>query len=106
LSELHDTIDALLDKALQQLAEIEPAWRELEDMVRPRPIAEYDEDMGQVLWWKFPIVEAPYVGSPLDVGISVQMIASGNERPSQPYQVGGWPGYHTHWTPIPQVKVP
>ena len=43
------------------------------------PLEEWHEDYGDVLWWKFPIEEPPYVGSPLD------------ER---------WPGYHTHWTPI------
>jgi hypothetical protein len=37
----------------------------------PRPIAEYDEDMGTVLWWKFPIEEPPYVGSPNDLGHEV-----------------------------------
>lgn len=50
---------------------------------QPRPLEEWGEDYGDVLWWKFPIEEPPYVGSPLD------------ER---------WPGYHTHWTPIPVPK--
>ena len=36
----------------------------------------FDED-GDVLWWKFPIVEPPYVGSPLDTD---------------------FPDYVTHWT--------
>lgn len=45
----------------------------------PRPLEEWHEDYGDVLWWKFPIEEPPYVGSPLD------------EK---------WPAYHTHWTPI------
>ena len=45
-----------------------------------RPIEEWHEDFGFVLWWKFPIEEPPYVGCPLDED---------------------WPGYHTHWTPIP-----
>lgn len=45
----------------------------------PRPLEEWGEDHGDVLWWKFPIEEPPYVGSPLD------------EK---------WPNYHTHWTPI------
>ena len=44
-----------------------------------RPLEEWHEDYGDVLWWKFPIEEPPYVGSPLD------------EK---------WPAYHTHWTPI------
>lgn len=44
-----------------------------------RPLKEWHEDIGDVLWWKFPIEEPPYVGSPLDLN---------------------WPSYHTHWTPI------
>lgn len=46
---------------------------------KARPLASWHEDFGDVLWWKFPIDEPPYVGSPLDTA---------------------WPGYHTHWTPI------
>ena len=45
----------------------------------PRPLDDWGEDYGDALWWKFPIEEPPYVGSPLDVN---------------------WPDYHTHWTPI------
>ncbi len=44
-----------------------------------RPIAEWHEDHGPALWWRFPVNEPPYSGSPLD---------------------DDWPGYHTHWTPI------
>ena len=50
-----------------------------------RPIEEWNEDFGDVLWWKFPVEEPPYVGSPLD------------EK---------WPGYHTHWTFISIPKPP
>ena len=50
-----------------------------------RPIEEWNEDLGDVLWWKFPVEEPPYVGSPLD------------EK---------WPGYHTHWTFISIPKPP
>lgn len=52
---------------------------------RARPIDEWGEDNGDVLWWKFPIEEPPYVGSPLDAN---------------------WPGYHTHWTPIAVPEPP
>jgi hypothetical protein len=31
-----------------------------------RPIEEWHEDYGDCLWWRFPIEEPPYVGSPLD----------------------------------------
>lgn len=44
-----------------------------------RPLADWHEDFGSVLWWKFPVVEPPYVGSPLSED---------------------WPEYHTHWTNI------
>ena len=37
----------------------------------------WSEDIGPVLWWKFPVDEPPYCGTPLD---------------------DGWPGDHTHWT--------
>ena len=31
----------------------------------PRPCSEWHDDDGCVLWWKMPIEEPPYVGSPL-----------------------------------------
>lgn len=34
--------------------------------ITPRPLAEWHEDDGPVLWWRFPIEEPPYVGTPLD----------------------------------------
>lgn len=67
---------------------------ELYALENPRPEAEWHEDLGDVLWWKFPISEPPYVGSPLCLGFSV-----GGGR-----FVGGWPGYHTHFTPLPSCK--
>ena len=50
-----------------------------------RPLDEWHEEMGAVLWWRFPVDEPPYVGSPLDTD---------------------WPGYHTHWTPIEVPAAP
>lgn len=44
-----------------------------------RPLDEWHEDMGAVLWWRLPIEEGPYFGSP---------------------NCDNWPGYHTHWTPL------
>lgn len=46
---------------------------------KAQPLDTWHDDDGAVLWWKFPIVEAPYAGTPLDTD---------------------WPGYHTHWTRI------
>ena len=45
----------------------------------PRPLADWHEDMGDCLWWRFSVEEAPYVGCP---------------------RCSDWPGYHTHWTAI------
>lgn len=53
---------------------------------RPRPLEEWCQDgHPSALWWKFPVVEPPYCGSPL---------------------CEDWPGYHTHWTPIPTPLEP
>lgn len=32
----------------------------------PRPLSEWHEDTGPVLWWSFPVQEPPYAGTPLD----------------------------------------
>lgn len=45
-----------------------------------RPESEWGEDDGPVLWWRWPVREPPYAGTPLD---------------------DDWvPDYYTHWTPI------
>ena len=46
---------------------------------KARPLREWDESFGDVLWWSFPISEAPYLGSPLHED---------------------FPDYVTHWTPL------
>lgn len=73
--------DSLWPKQQDALAQaIATALREQADEFRKaRPLAEWHEDIGNVLWWRFPIVEPPYVGMPL---------------------CDDWPGYHTHWTSI------
>lgn len=47
-----------------------------------RPLTDWHEDYGFVTWWKFPVSEPSYIGSPL---------------------CSDWPGYHTHWTPHPEI---
>lgn len=44
-----------------------------------RPLDAWTEEDGPALWWKFPIEEPPYSGTPLD---------------------DNFPDYMTHWTPI------
>lgn len=47
----------------------------------PQPINEYHDDDKVVLWWKFPVEEPPYVGTPSDAD---------------------WvENYYTHWTKLP-----
>jgi hypothetical protein len=50
------------------------------------PVAEpkdtWHEDDGPVTWWKFPVEEPSWIGTPKD---------------------DDWPGYHTHWTPHPEI---
>tara|TARA_R110002020_G_scaffold350445_9_gene563882 strand:+ start:4364 stop:4891 length:528 start_codon:yes stop_codon:yes gene_type:complete len=73
----------------------------------PRPIDEWHEDHSDVLWWCWRdgewLGEAPYVGSPLDLGQTVECHThrETGESPAARFSVGGWPGYHTHWTPLP-----
>lgn len=50
-----------------------------------RPRSEWHEDHGPALWWRFPIQEPPYVGTPLD----------------DAWQEHELEGFYTHWTPIP-----
>lgn len=52
---------------------------------RTHPLDDWHEDIGVVLWWKFPVDEPPYCGSPLDED---------------------WPGYHTHFTLIVMPQPP
>jgi hypothetical protein len=64
------------------VAEMAAELLEHDELHTARPLDEWHEDEGLMLWWRFPIDEPPYVGSPLD---------------------DDWPGYHTHWSPIPGV---
>ncbi len=116
LHDARDTITTLRARVSELLRfnnEFEARAREAERIHRmlttARPISEYHDDMGAVLWWKFPIVEAPYVGSPNDLGhevavkVETTIAAFDNQRDGEhlySLNVGGWPGYHTHFTPI------
>lgn len=77
----------------------------------PFPASWWHEDDGDVLWWCWEdgrwLGEAPYVGSPLDFGHTVEIRTGELEEQVQRMFVGGWPGYHTHWTRLPpQPPVP
>lgn len=49
-----------------------------------RPLQEWHEDFGPVMWWLLPVQEPPYCGTPMDCS---------------------WPGYHTHWSHLPKVEL-
>lgn len=93
-----DEAEALIIQALSE------ARREGAEQMRPRPLSEWHEDMGPALWWHFKDgkpTEAPYVGTPLDLGQPVEIslgVASMTNGVSfqKRITVGGWPGYHTH----------
>lgn len=103
----HDTPEQAMRAALA--AANAAAWR-------LRPTDEWHEDMGSVLWWYVKdgeVQEEPWVGTPLVCGITVEahtttrIITQRNqEHDPDPVihriNVGGWPGYHTHFTPLPQ----
>jgi hypothetical protein len=64
--------------------QLDEARAELARLTTLRPMDEWHDDDGDVLWWRVPIEEAPYASSPLD---------------------DSWTGsYYTHWTPIPPAN--
>jgi hypothetical protein len=82
------------------------------DLHRPRPFCDWHEDHCNVLWWRIPISEPPYVGTPLDLGFSVgaQLFDQfGDVLGTVRKDVGGWPfdesdQRHLWWTPLPDAK--
>lgn len=89
------------------------------DATTARPAAEYHEDMGPVLWWRLEFdnpelpahwaAEPPYVGTPNDLGHTVEIIYRVHGEPDTIHRhlVGGWrEGYYTHFTPILTPEVP
>jgi hypothetical protein len=66
-------------------AELASLRARLEAAERPRPRREWHEDFGPVLWWRLPVEEPPYAGTPLD---------------------DGFPEYATHWTRIVLPRAP
>lgn len=65
--------------AASRIQEGERAIELLGKLNQAKPIEDWHEDDGPVLWWTYPVVEPPYCGTPLD---------------------SDFPGGHTHWSPI------
>ncbi len=47
------------------VAEVERLRDALDNLHRPRPLAEWHEDLGVCLWWRIPVCEPPYCGDPI-----------------------------------------
>lgn len=62
-------------------------------MTTARPAADWHDDDGPVLWWRFPIEEPPYCGTPYDFDT--------NDRP-----VFRDRNSYTHWTRLPIPSQP
>jgi hypothetical protein len=84
-----------VDKLRARVAELEElageykaraveAQKQAEEHKALHPIDEWHEDFGPVLWWRVPIQEPPYCGSPLE-----------DDFPED---------YYTHWSKLPEVK--
>lgn len=105
-ADVHEARGNLETAAFYRLAaqrlESSPATSAQGEISEARPLEEWHEDIGSVLWWKFPINEPPYVGSPLDTGRAVEVTIRDSVRDyTYTEHIGGWPGYHTHFTLIP-----
>lgn len=85
-------------------------------MADPRPLNEWHEEIGSVLWWLWPIEQPPYVGTPLDLGrtvsfdLTVQIgLDTYDTIPAKVGDTGGWPWHDADdetearlfWTPLP-----
>lgn len=73
----------------------------------PRPIDDWHEELGPALWWKFPVVEPPYSGTPNDLGQTIEVsVDDGVNLAKRSFDVGPFPSYVTHFTPILVPKNP
>ncbi|WP_176140663.1 hypothetical protein [Halobacillus salinus] len=57
-----------MDNVIQDFKQQTEQVGRLEYAKKATPIEEWHEDEGDCLWWRFPISEAPYCGTPLDEG--------------------------------------
>ena len=62
-----------------------------EGLPKVRPLSEYHEDHGYVVWWAWDATRGEWMGEPAWIG-----------RPDD----DDWPGHHTHWTAHPPLPTP
>jgi hypothetical protein len=61
-----DDDEQLIDPKKAVAAVIATVFEELKHYESFHPADEWNEDIGSVLWWRLPIEEPPYCGTPLD----------------------------------------
>jgi hypothetical protein len=66
LKKMRDQMLSNMDVSIKAISTQAERIRQFEEANVPEPIDDWHEDMGDCLWWKFPIEEPPYCGSPLD----------------------------------------
>ena len=99
-----DLAQTLMREAAAALAAQAQEIERLSARGRANPLSDWHEDIGPVLWWRFPVQEPPYVGTPWDAGRAVEVTIRDSVRDYKYIEnIGGWPGYHTHWTPLPDA---
>ncbi len=87
IAELEEEATAQCERRIEQYNRAERAEADLaaaRAALLPRPESEWHEDMGDVLWFHFPIQEPPWVGTPL---------------------TSTWiEGWYTHFLPLPNFN--
>lgn len=99
------TIQRIAKEALSTLSA--DAIRQGEETFRP--YSEWSEDDRDVLWWKLPVQQAPYVGSPLDLGFAVGAHLYnqfGEVIGRTEANVGGWPFSESDETDLVWSRLP
>ncbi|EGO8521637.1 hypothetical protein ELZ33_04125 [Enterococcus faecalis] len=61
ITDFHDGKYAGLEQALELIKKLDEPQK-----VKARLAKHWDEDLGDCLWWNFPVEEPPYCGTPLD----------------------------------------
>lgn len=85
----------------------------MHDLERARPYCDWHEDIGDVLWWEIPVKQAPYVGSPLDLGLSIPVTIEVAGRRLDTQRLDGFFAFpwaenersNLWWTPLPAGKM-
>lgn len=90
----------------QKLSQVNPVGFQVAAVpVQLRPLSEWHEDHGFVLWYRLPITEPPWVGTPncsdwlvetADGACMTELDANNEKEPIK----GPWA---THWCPLPDL---